>query len=333
MAQNNASFGLVQPSSGDSDGNPDPLGSAGMVMSFDASSITLSSIGSTQMVTVETPFIPLGTSDSVQIILLHDSSKFTIQNPLCGAVYSGGTPIGPTANTGNTGTIIGCSLVGGAVANSGAVLTFDVVRADHGSQSFTLDSGVVSEGTGFIHSSVLVPNATLPSFDAAFAALIGGSFGLQAVSDTAVITLIAPTATAIPVSGAATENELGTYDPITGTFSINVIEPGNYDIQADASGFLSRRYQTVTVAADGSVTNEPLATTLRAGDVDQDGDIDAGDISIWLAAFGVTPVNRQVGADYVDIDGDDVVNARDLSLLISNFPLTPAGGAEDWLAP
>lgn len=332
VAQDNANFGLVQPSPGDPDSNPDPLGSAGMMLNFDVTTFSLADTGSAQLVTVDTPYVPVAMPDTVQINLIHDSSKFTIESPVCGGAYLGGTTIGPTPNS--DGTVIGCFLVGGPVADSGSVFTFDVVAANNGTQSFTL-GGSMAEGSGFIDSGVLLMNANSPSFDITFSSDISGSFDLQAVSTQPELTLIAPTATAIMALGAPTPDVIGQYDTNAGTFSISVSEPGDYDIRADASGYISRLHQTVTVGSDGSVTGLPLSTTtLHGGDVNGDGMVLGSDVSDWLGSFGTAPANRLDGfGNVVDIDGDGFVTARDLSVLISNIGLPSPGGVQDWAAP
>lgn len=328
VAQNNANFGLI---SGDTDGNPDPIGSAGMLLNFDVTTFSLADTAASQNVTVDTPYLPIGSPETVQLNLIHDSTKFTISNLQCTGPYVGGTPIGP--NETGTGTVIGCTLPGGPVADSGAVLTFDVVAANNGTQTFTLDGGTMPEGSGFVDGGALMLNANSPTFDIIFAAVISGSFGLQAVSGPAERTLIAPSATAIPVVGAETQNLIGLYDPATGAFTINVTEPGSYDIQADASGFLSQRYQTVIVDAAGVVTSEPPPTTLLGGDVNGDGVIEGSDASLLLDSFGAEPIDRLNGTGVVDINADGFVSGLDISLLISNLGIGTVGVAEAWPAP
>lgn len=334
VAQNDADFGLVQPS-GDPDGNHEPLGSARMVLNFDVTQLTLPDIGSSQTVTLQTVFIPLLAADSVQLNILHDETQFTVQNPQCGAAYAGGTPSGPTPNTGTTGTLVSCAPApAGAFANGGNVLTFDLVRADNGGADITLDAGAAPEGTGFLEGGVLTPDTGLPALRV-FGASITGSFDLEAVSGQTELTLIGPGAMAIPVTGSASLNAIGQYDPATGTFSVEVNAPGDYDVQASAGGFLPRRSSSsVTVVADESTVPYAPSTTLRAGDVDGDGDVDGGDLSIWLLSFGTEPPDRlDIGDQFVvDIDADLAVTGRDLSLLVSNIGHPSGGGVEDWLA-
>jgi len=57
------------------------------------------------------------------------------------------------------------------------------------------------------------------------------------------------------------------------------------------------------------------------GDLDADGDVDLGDLSILLAHFG-TPSGAEPQDG--DIDGDDDVDLADLSLLLANFGSTCA---------
>lgn len=332
VAQNNSAFGLV-PVSGDTDGNPDPLGSAGMLLNFDTTSISLVGTGSSQQVTVDTEFVPIAAPETVQLNLLHDVAKFTIQNPQCTGAYASGTPVGPTTNSGNNGTVIGCTLVGGPVADTGPIFTFDVVRADNGGETVTVDGSSTAEGSGFIHSGLPLPNANSPTFSIDFSADISGSFALQSVTDEAALTLIAPSATAVPVGGGA--DVVGQYDAATGTFVISVPDPGSYDIRADASGFISRLYESVVVDSSGAVTGEPVSsTTLRAGDVDSDGVVNGADASVVIGAFGTTPGNRLDGSgNVVDINGDGVVDISDISILILNFGLAPSNGVEGWSAP
>ncbi len=335
VAHNDADFGL-KVLSGDPDNNPDPLGSARMVLNFDLSDLALLNVGSSHTVTVNTPFVPLAMTDGIQLNVIHDSSKFTVQNPLCGSIYSGGTPSGPTPNSSGNGTLVTCALGTGPEANSGSVVTFDVVRSGIGVDVFTLDGGGLPEGTGFTNSADLISSSTSPSFNVGFAT-ISGSYGLQAVTNAASLSLVGPSASVIPISGSATEKSLSRYNPSDGTIAILVGSPGEYHIQANASGFLPRLFSPVvpiTVAADGTVTGAPPTTTLRAGDINGDGTVDGMDLSAWLLSFGAEPSDRLDGSgNFVDINADGFVTAQDLSLLISNVGQPTGGGVEDWLTP
>ncbi len=330
VAQDNGAFGLVQPLSGDPDGNPDPIGSAGMLLNFDASQVTLTGIGASQTVTVSTPYLPIGDMDGVQINLLYDTSKFSVQSPVCGDVFLGGSA-SSVANTGNSGTVISCSLGTGPTAGSGSVLTFNIVRDQFGSTGASLDFGGLPEGTGFTDTGTLLMSASSPTVDIDFFASISGAFGVEGATAQAALDLIAPTATAIPAAGP---DVTGFYDTATGTFTIDVTEPGTYDVRADAAGFVSQLYSSVNVGTDGSVTGEPPGTTLHAGDADGDGDIDADDVVIWLPTFGDATADRTNGSgSIVDFDADGVVSGVDISLLIANFMLIAANGYEVWPTP
>ncbi len=331
VAQDNSAWGLEQPS-GDPDSNPEPLGTAGMVLNFDVTTFSLADTGAFQNVTVDTSYVPSGLPETVQLNIIHDSTKFTISNPECTGAMASGTAIPPVANSGGTGTVIGCTLAGGPVLDSGPVMTFDVVAANNGTQTFTLDQGgLLAERTGFIDAGLLMMNASSPSFDITFSATINGSFGLQAVATQDALTAIAPTATAIMSVGAATPDVTGVYDPATGTFSIDVTEPGSYNLLADASGFISQLYDSVDVSAAGVVSSLPAATTLSGGDVDGDDDVDTADMSLILASFSDEPVDRTNGSGgIVDLDADGIVSGADISALISNLFVA---GPETWPAP
>ena len=289
-------------------------------------------IGSSLPVVVETPFIPIGLADSVQINVVHDDSMFTIQNAQCGSMYSGGFVFGPVRAVAGAGTVIGCGLNGGPSSNSGPVITFDLVRLVNGGADITLETGA-PQGTGFIHAGDPIPNGTHGALRI-FGATITGSFELQAVSDPTELANIAHSASAIPVNGPATMESSVQYDPAIGTFTIVVNAPGDYDVQANATGFISRKFAGLNVLTDSSANAVPSSTSLRGGDVNGDGAVNAGDVSDWIPSFGTTTPDRTDGGlNIVDIDGDGFVMARDLSILITNIGLAPAGGVEDWGAP
>lgn len=95
-----------------------------------------------------------------------------------------------------------------------------------------------------------------------------------------------------------------------GTYSISVPANlvGSAQLRADGSSFLKT---LTTVNLTGSDVIKDL--TLRNGDVDNTGEVDAADIDAVIAAFG------SAGQPVTDVDMSGEVDAADIDIVISNF--------------
>ncbi len=96
---------------------------------------------------------------------------------------------------------------------------------------------------------------------------------------------------------------IGTY-----TVKVPVSLQGTARIRADGSSFLKT---TSTVFLTGSNVTKHL--TLRNGDVDNSGEVDAADIDAVIAMFGST------GQPVEDVDMSGEVDAADIDIVIANF--------------
>jgi len=91
---------------------------------------------------------------------------------------------------------------------------------------------------------------------------------------------------------------------------------GTYDIVVRVRGFLWREYDRIAVGANVAAGVD--FGTLEPGDIDYDGDIDAHDVQLFVAAFGSRSGESGYNA-YADADGDGVITLLDFSLLRSSY--------------
>jgi len=99
----------------------------------------------------------------------------------------------------------------------------------------------------------------------------------------------------------------------TGAFQFANLPLGIYQLDASAPGFLSTRME-IRVLEGQTVELPP--TTLKAGDINQDGLIDIKDVTLVAANF-----NGPAAVIEADINGDGWVDIRDLSVVGSQFGL------------
>jgi hypothetical protein len=111
----------------------------------------------------------------------------------------------------------------------------------------------------------------------------------------------------------ATDDD-GTYSLVKGDPGTG-IALGTYTAVATRRGYLSATKSTNVTIAAGTNTISPTPT-LRGGDADDNGTVDASDLTTVGLAFGDPPTTVDMGAD---INGDNIVNIFDLVLVGGNF--------------
>ncbi len=99
----------------------------------------------------------------------------------------------------------------------------------------------------------------------------------------------------------------------SGTFQFADLPLGIYQLDASAPGFLSSRMEVRVL--EGQLVQLP-PTTLKAGDINQDGLIDIKDVTLVAANF-----DGPAAVVETDINGDGWVDIRDLSVVGSQFGL------------
>lgn len=101
--------------------------------------------------------------------------------------------------------------------------------------------------------------------------------------------------------------------PVNTVFALADLPAGDYVLEAQAEGFLSRRL-ALTLAAGEALTLPPVV--LRAGDVNQDNVIDLLDITLLAANF-----NAPAPSPALDVNGDGWIDIQDLSLVGAQYGL------------
>lgn len=96
-----------------------------------------------------------------------------------------------------------------------------------------------------------------------------------------------------------------------GQYRIEDVRRGTYDLVVSAPGMLCARVQNLSFSYGQTTT---LNLTLRAGDVNSDGQIDDADLLTVLFAFG-----RSGSALPEDVNGDGTVDDADLLAVLFNF--------------
>jgi len=177
----------------------------------------------------------------------------------------------------------------------GTVFTFSLKALANG--SFTFDCQVrASKGTdlfgiGFSPITITISDTTAN----------GTVSGVVTASKPVTITLLSGTTTIGTVVANA-----------NGSFSLSA-PPGTYTITASASGFLTAQ-GSVTLTSGANTTKPTIA--LAAGDVDNNGKIEANDVlTIGINYNKTTPTAA-------DLNNDGIINVLDLQLLAKNYPMT-----------
>ena len=98
-------------------------------------------------------------------------------------------------------------------------------------------------------------------------------------------------------------------------FSFENVAPGVYSLVVTKTGHTSFTKKSLVVIGNSTSASEPLVVTLAGGDVNDDGVINATDLTQLLSEFNKAPINYP----NADIDGNGIVNASDLTYLLAGF--------------
>lgn len=129
---------------------------------FNPSQWTLDEVLDVKTITVEVSGMTIGSTDTVQINIVHDDDMIEVSNPTCADLY-GGSATAAVRDAGDTSTFFSCSDSGGPLAASGSVMTFDIKRLAIGSgiDEPTLTFGISGPfGTMFIEAGSPIPNGS-----------------------------------------------------------------------------------------------------------------------------------------------------------------------------
>ncbi len=99
---------------------------------------------------------------------------------------------------------------------------------------------------------------------------------------------------------------------VDGGFSFVTPLRGVFDLKFSIPGFCSRLLSTVTISTTGP---SGLLISLPNGDPDGSGEVDAADIDLIIANFGLGTTEAILG----DLDGSGEVDAADIDIAIANF--------------
>jgi len=123
---------------------PPAVSSAIKGTEFDPASVTLSSMGATELITLRTTNLDPGV-DGVQVNIQH-TEALEVSSPVCTGIFQGATSL-PTVRM-SGGTLIGCFFLSGNVESTdGAVITFRLTRVGNFSAEQVLTLGLKG-GTG-----------------------------------------------------------------------------------------------------------------------------------------------------------------------------------------
>ena len=104
-----------------------------------------------------------------------------------------------------------------------------------------------------------------------------------------------------------------------GSFVIDAVEQGTYDLTVKKAGCLTYTVKDITVDNEDIDLGE---IELLAGDVTGDEKINMQDLRVFLQNFNKTGEN--IGNDLTDVSGDNKVNMQDLRVFLKNFNKTAA---------
>ncbi len=102
----------------------------------------------------------------------------------------------------------------------------------------------------------------------------------------------------------------------SGTYTLDDVAAGTYDIAFKASHWLRAVVRNVVVTGAADVTG--VDVSLLNGDVDGDNEVGLLDLSALVAAFNSVPGDDNWNPD-ADLDGDGEVGLPDFSVLVRNF--------------
>ncbi len=95
----------------------------------------------------------------------------------------------------------------------------------------------------------------------------------------------------------------------------NTVPAGTYTLSADGSPFLKRKHNIGLPIGGGPVAVDFF---LPNGDCDNSGEVDAADIDIVIAGFGLVAGAPGYSLS-IDVDGSEEVDAADIDIVIANF--------------
>ena len=163
------------------------------------------------------------------------------------------------------------------------------------------------------------------TFDCQVRTSTGGSLSPVAFSPLSITITVGDPAGSGNVTGIITASKAITVNLLTGATVIKTASPASgvaflinapaatYTITASASGFLTRT-GSVVIASGSTTTKTTVA--LMAGDINDDGAIDAIDVStIGMNYNWSTPTEA-------DLNNDGIINVLDLQILAPNFEKT-----------
>ncbi len=123
-----------------------------------------------------------------------------------------------------------------------------------------------------------------------------------------------PLTAQILVNGSVVESH-----PITlgagGSYSFTCNTQGQIQVRIRGGHFLAKTGTLTTAVTGQSIT---YVATLRNGDADQSGEVDAADIDLVIAGFGGTPGSPGYNPN-TDLDGSQEVDAADIDIAIAYF--------------
>ncbi|MDP7030345.1 MAG: right-handed parallel beta-helix repeat-containing protein [Phycisphaerales bacterium] len=222
-----------------------------------------------------------------------------------------------------SGTISNCTFEDGWASNGGAM----EVRSGVATISGSIFTGNIASNGGAmrlydVESDVTVTSSQFRMNDASFGSAAQVAKGLLTLVSCDVEDNVATR------SGAVYIRSDGTVDVSYSIFSLNEATESGYDtwhaISGDADAALS--------VADSTFCDHPSSGEIEMaytdgggndlgdwccpGDVDQDGDVDGGDIALFLSAYGSALITAD---DRVDVSRDDDADVEDLLGLLTNW--------------
>ncbi|MEA3305474.1 MAG: dockerin type I domain-containing protein, partial [Candidatus Omnitrophota bacterium] len=101
-----------------------------------------------------------------------------------------------------------------------------------------------------------------------------------------------------------------------GSYTLNDIEPGTYDLTAKASNSLRAKQSDVTVVAEEQTPD--IDFSLLGGDANGDNSVGTGDMLILKAAWFSNPESPNWD-ERADFNGDGSIGTGDMLIMHSNW--------------
>ena len=102
---------------------------------------------------------------------------------------------------------------------------------------------------------------------------------------------------------------------VDGSFTIKDLKDGTYTIQLNQAPY----YQCSTITIKDSQTLTLNNLKMANGDVNADGNVDIGDVTLIASNFGKKASELNSGNKAVNVNNDDIVNIQDLAIIGANF--------------